>query len=442
MPFHTIPGLGLEYALISFDANGKEITNDPAGGTFSKALVEKARQEQPTNIFFFSHGWKGDFPAAVDQYDRWIGAMWKLEEDRKALGPNAKPMFIGLHWPSMPWGDEKLPGGASFAESVATPDLDAMFEPTVQHFGDKPGVRDALQVIFSAQKADPGAVSLDDDVDAAYRKLADAIGFSGGKGEGAAPDEDGAPLDPGEAVHADRVASAAVPFGGPSGFFKGILGGLRQLSFWLMKHRARTVGEQGMHQFVAALQQNCNAQIHLMGHSFGCVVISSILGGPGGNTKLPRPVQSVCLIQGAVSLWSWGDKVYKTNTPGYFNKIIGNRAVDGPIITTQSIHDLAVAVYYPAAVGLVGESAFDTDFPEFGGVGRFGIQGTSVAKPIKMLDEKGVYGFQPGVIYNIESSEYIKKMDGASGAHSDIDGPQVAHAMWQAALGTVTGQHA
>ena len=68
----------------------------------------------------------------------------------------------------------------------------------------------------------------------------------------------------------------------------GMLAGLRQVSFWLMKHRARTVGEQGMFQFVNALQQASDAHIHLMGHSFGCIVISSILGGPGGTARLPE----------------------------------------------------------------------------------------------------------------------------------------------------------
>ena len=37
----------------------------------------------------------------------------------------------------------------------------------------------------------------------------------------------------------------------------GILSGLRQLSFWTMKHRARTVGESGMHQFVSAASAAC-----------------------------------------------------------------------------------------------------------------------------------------------------------------------------------------
>jgi hypothetical protein len=51
-----------------------------------------------------------------------------------------------------------------------------------------------------------------------------------------------------------------------------------------------------------------------------------------------------------------------------------------------------------------------------------------------MADVEGQYDFAPGTITNLESSRFIVKGDGPSGAHSDIDGPQVAHAIWQAAL--------
>jgi hypothetical protein len=448
MPFRTITkdDLGLQYALISFDPDGNERTDDPAGGRMSTLLVQKAATEKPTNIFLFSHGWKGDFDAAVDQYDRWIGAMWKLEKDRNEMGSDFRPMFIGLHWPSLPWGNENMPGAASFAEAVLSPDYEALYEKTVQHFGDKPGVRDALRTIFNAQKDDPGAVSLPDDVIVAYKQLADAIGFSAGGGPGAAPDAEGEPLDPEEAVRAIRVASAAVPFGtgGLSGFFSGILGGLQQLSFWTMKKRARTVGEGGMHRFVAALQNACDARIHLMGHSFGCAVMSGVVGGPGGNTKLPRPIDSLALVQGAISLWSYGDSVFNSGTPGYFNNILKNACVSGSIITTQSRLDTAVGTYYPAAVGLVGEAAFDVvQLPKYGALGTFGIRGTNTpAQAISMLAHDGSYGFKPGLVYNIESSEFIKKMDGQSGAHNDIDGPEVAHALWQAALASAKGQGA
>src|SRR5215212_4902263 len=112
MSHRTIPGLGTKYALISFDTDGRERTDDAVGGRFSERLLEQARIDRPTDVFLFSHGWKGDFAAAVDQYDRWIGAMLKLDADRAAMGAGFKPLFIGLHWPSLPWGEEKLPAAA------------------------------------------------------------------------------------------------------------------------------------------------------------------------------------------------------------------------------------------------------------------------------------------------------------------------------------------
>ena len=127
-----------------------------------------------------------------------------------------------------------------------------------------------------------------------------------------------------------------------------------------MKHRGRTVGEGGMHQLVSALQQASNAKIHLMGHSFGCVVVSSILNGPEGKGALPRPINSVALVQGAMSLWSYADKVLGSSQPGYFRSVLTRGVVSGPIITTKSRHDTAVGVLYPAAVGLVREATSPT----------------------------------------------------------------------------------
>ena len=80
----------LTYALIHFDDNGKERTNDPEGGLFSATILSAAARDQPTNIFLFSHGWKGDVPSAIDQYNRWIGAMWKLEADKAKMGAAAR----------------------------------------------------------------------------------------------------------------------------------------------------------------------------------------------------------------------------------------------------------------------------------------------------------------------------------------------------------------
>jgi len=123
------------------------------------------------------------------------------------------------------------------------------------------------------------------------------------------------------------------------------------------------------------------------------------------------------------------DKVKDLDTPGYFRNIVASKAVSGPVVTTRSVKDLAVGLAYPAAVALVGQAAFDASapLPLFGGVGSYGLQGTTLAQSGQLLDATGVYGLQPGKIYNLEGNQFIP-------SHNGIDGPQVAHAIWQAAL--------
>jgi len=428
MSFHVIPNTTTEYGLLAFDEDGHERTDAVAGGTFSRALLERIERDQPTNVFFFSHGWKGDSRSAIEQYDRWIKAMNDRTDDARRMGDAFKPFWIGLHWPSLPWGEES---SGSFDVEAGT-SIAAQIAETAAHFGGGDEVTAAVTEIFRAYEHDPGAAEVPAAAGDAYARLARAIGFSARGGAAGAPDEEGEPLDPQAALDADNAAAQS--FGTGGGIGGGILSGLRQLSFWTMKKRARTVGEGGMHSFIDSLQRRSNAKIHLMGHSFGCIVVSGIVNGPQGGSGLARPINSMALVQGAMSLWSYADKVKDSSNPGYFQGVLIRKAVSGPIITTQSRFDTAVGVLYPTAVGLVREAEFATELPKYGALGSFGIQGRSGVIAREMLDADGDYGFTPGTITNLESSKFIAKGSGASGAHSDIDGPQVAHAIWQAAL--------
>src|SRR5688572_8594130 len=163
MPFHRIPGSEVEFALIGFDDDGKERTDDPAGGVFSRTLLDRVKQVQPTHVFLFSHGWKGDVPSAIDQYNRWIGAMWKMETDRQALGSGFRPTFIGLHWPSQPWGEEALPAAVAFATAGASA-IAPLVDAAVRHFGGGNALRKPLETIFAAYEQNPAARILPDDV--------------------------------------------------------------------------------------------------------------------------------------------------------------------------------------------------------------------------------------------------------------------------------------
>lgn len=119
--------------------------------------------------------------------------------------------------------------------------------------------------------------------------------------------------------------------------------------------------------FIQALQRATEARIHLMGHSFGCVVVSSILGGG----SFARPIDSVFLAQGALSLWSYASSIpFPATGSGYFHKVIAEGRIRGPLVTTQSRFDTAVGVQYPKASYVSGEVAFDSEeLPKYGAIG-------------------------------------------------------------------------
>ncbi|WP_292707027.1 CHAT domain-containing protein [Nostoc sp. NMS2] len=145
-----------------------------------------------------------------------------------------------------------------------------------------------------------------------------------------------------------------------------------------MKDRARKIGQTSGFNLLNRLQQvtDNNVRFHLMGHSFGCIFVSATVAGTQNN-KLIRPVNSLVLIQGALSLWSFCSNVpHRNNIPGYFRSIITEGKVAGTIVTTQSKHDKAVKNAYPMAgtLGIFGGQDIDFDvnsetFPNVGGIG-------------------------------------------------------------------------
>jgi hypothetical protein len=432
MGFERIPQTDIEYGLISFDADGKE---RPEGKSLmSQQLIEKAKRDAVTNVFFFCHGWKGDLPAARDQYNRWIGAFARAPErqNASAVFPNFNPLFIGLHWPSQPWGDEELGSGA-FGAPVVAVSGDALLRSYLDRLGDRPEIRRPLEIIIDEARTNVAPDELSPKVRQAYLDLNQALGL-GSEGVAGPPDADRDTFDPEAAFEAANEAGAA--FGGIN--LGSLLEPLRGLSYWTMKKRGRSVGEGGMHSFLKDLQNATSARVHLMGHSFGTIVISGMLGGPNARGRLVRPVDSVALVQGAVSLWCYANTIpFGRAGAGYFNPILGDRKVSGPMIVTRSKHDSAVGVFYPLASQVKGSASFDPQsLPEFGAIGAFGIQGVpdGTRNELKMLAADGAYTLEKGKIYNLESSQFIAKKEGASGAHSDIAGPEVAHAIWSAAF--------
>jgi hypothetical protein len=423
VPKQPIPGSKEQYALVVFDSDGRERLEQ--NGLLSDALLA-SDAPTPTDIFFEIHGWKGDMPAAKDQYDRWFGALAasgsrSLLEAKRPDG--FRPLWIGLHWPSLPWGDEEI-GAASFT----TDTVDRLVDAYVGRLGERPGLRDALATIIRHAQTDTSPPVLPPEVRQAYDRLDALLTELPADGPEAPPGDDNPPFDAEasyQLLRAEPAAFGALDLGG-------LLGPLRQLSFWKMKERGRSVGEAGFHPFIARMSARFpGARLHLIGHSFGCIAASAAVAGPPNATV--NRVASLVLLQGALSLWAYCPKMpFGSGKAGYFNRLFAQHAVTGPVVTTRSRFDRAVGSFYPLGAHAAGQVEFGVDLPRYGAVGAFGAQGLADAVNQPILAAGMPYAFAPGSVFNVEASDAIKDGGGLSGAHSDIDGPEIAHLVWSA----------
>jgi hypothetical protein len=449
MPLITVPETTLRYYLLNYDAQCRE-RSELCGELGSDILASEIASGQFTDIFLFSHGWLGDIPAAQAQYNRWVRAMAMNDADMQAMKSIRKgfrPLLIGLHWPSLPWGDERV-------EGQSDSDLIESFVSTYsERISDSPAAREALRTIIdeAIDNLEPDELSTST-IDA-YTTLNDESGL-GTDGSASAPGDDRDTFDPqalyleSEEVEGDILDSTndlGILDSGASIILNRVFAPLRTLSFWRMKKRAVQFGELGVHRLLNKLQDagSPDLRFHLVGHSFGCVAMSGAVRGPhgGGDDGLLRAVDSLSLIQGALSLWSFcaGGIPEEEGKSGYFYPICRDRLVAGPIVTTQSEHDTAVGKWYQMASGIAMGSAgmYDIKLPRYGAVGTYGLQGMGIStKNASLLSCQDAYNFEAGSIYNLEGSRFITKItDRFGGAHNSIDEPEVAHAIWMAAMG-------
>jgi hypothetical protein len=432
-----------EYFLISFDAEGSE--RREADGTMLSERVLKLLADPTsgyTDVFLMSHGWKGDLPAAREQYDAWVKTMADEVVGRERIRarlPSFKPLMIGLHWPSLPFGDENIAatpvtvlGGAGGTLALAA--VDAVAAGTAN----TPASRHAIHELLAFARS-TNTPQLSVEAKAAYAVLVEEVraGASGDNGVGL----DDLPADPQAIIDA---SVAGIPPAGARGRVLGSSGDLsdliltpvRQLSFWAMKDRARRFGETGARALLEALASRAavaGQRIHLMGHSFGCIVVSAAVAGPGPAGGIP--VDTLFLVQGALSLWAFADEIpMAPGTPGYLRRVLdGDGLVRGVVVATQSRFDRAVGTFYPIGARVGRQLVLGSgDLPKYGGIGTFGIRGVARARDLSILPTGSGYAFETKTVYNIESSQIIKSGGGFAGAHSDIAHPEVALVLWEA----------
>jgi hypothetical protein len=359
--------------VIPFDKNGT--CTAPLTRT---DLIEAISKRKFTDVFLFSHGWNNDWNTASSRYEDFVAGFVRMRRDfeLKVNGQYA-PLLIGIFWPStalvMPW--ERAPKFAGAAPGIDG-DTDS-WRREVEELG---------QVLTDSDRSDLYSLAQKNNLnDAESKRMAEIVaeavkGFDKADTEGPRGPE-GSPTADELLIRAKRMPRASATTQQSSGAFsfaKGpaaeptaalSLGDLdprilvRLATVLQMKDRAARVGAQGVATLLRdALEADSSARVHLIGHSYGAIVVLSALCA---DSPLTSPVHSVLLLQPAVSQWCFAANVLGKGYPGGYSAAVDRNRVKGSIFTTFSKNDAPLTLFFH----LAARRARDLGQPKIAGSG-------------------------------------------------------------------------
>jgi pimeloyl-ACP methyl ester carboxylesterase len=434
-------GFDVPLYLVVFDAQGGLRSPQQRD-----ALVDAVRRGVVRDVHVYAHGWNNVFDAAVQRYTAFFGNYLDQRKSFDGAPPctdRERTAFAGVIWPST---------------ALVTPEEEA---PRIGATPPRPGALDDETL----QAADDVALALGVEPQAIRRYLdrpvlegSDAAAFAedilpllGASDEVASRrpttlgeslrvlSKLGAPADPAETAFADDQPPAGINIFNsvPVGENARIGGSLpsvsldpravvRALSVYVMKDRARTVGADGVGPELIGplLAARADANVHLIGHSFGSAVMLSAICA----NDLGRRVCSTLLLEPAVSWLCFASDVGNGVPGGY--RAAPDRS-ERPILTTHSALDQELTHYYRLAllrksdVGDPLAGAFDP-FERFKPLGGYGPSPERLDWPhheTKLAPAKTAYARPP-------SGARIISFDGSCDtitSHGDVDN---AHTAW------------
>ena len=419
---------------IGFDEHGKADQGEV------DALLAELPGKDLTDLFVFAHGWNNDRRQARRLYQLYFQQVPGLLG--RGGGEAARVGTLGVVWPSKRWADEPEPTGDGAGGGAAgLGDAAAATAPPADDTALVEDLKDVFEGAQQRQALDELARLLEERPEdpAALARFQTLMGELAG-----APDAEAAGEDQGELALLDddpeevfgRFADA-VPQTGEGGaagigdafgrLWDGAKEALRQLTYFEMKKRAGVVGKQGLGPLLGRIHQaDPELRIHLLGHSFGARLVSFALAGlPDGAGS---PVKSLYLLQGAFSHFAFADALPMDRSRGGALKGMAAR-VDGPLVASFTVHDLAVGKLYPLAALSSRDDAAGLEDRLFrwGGIGHDGAQ--AVDATVTTLGPVGTgYPFQKGRFVNLDGNAIINRGGPPSGAHSDIFHPELVWA--------------
>jgi hypothetical protein len=431
---------GIPYVAAHFDKDGAALNQQqvtvPAG---------------TTDVIVASHGWNNTEEQAEQLYSELFTNFTAVAPDQLQ---KKKLAIVGVIWPSKKFTDvveaavaeQARGGGAGFGTSSEAADetIKAKLDLIAQMFDSKAAkniqaAKDQLGKLDSDPAArkkfvdelrsllDPSAAH-EEDNSALFFKLDGAVMLeklktptplvSRGGGGGAA------------SLGGHPTTSPAGGAAGLGDIFSGIKAGairfLNYFTYYEMKKRAGTVGQNGVGPMLDRLAGKVQ-RIHLVGHSFGGRVVTA-----ASMASTTDKLQTMSLLQTAFS-----HNGFSRSMNGFFRSVVDKQRVKGPILVTYTPNDRAVGIAYPTASRLSGTvaSAFGDKDDKFGGLGRNGAQKMESREVVQgvnqLLAVGGSYAWQPGSFHNLESSKYIVDPKGED-AHGFVTGKEVAWAISRA----------
>lgn len=416
----TVEGDVFPYYIIPFDKDGS-----CEGPQTRKHLIDGAGSY--SDIFLFSHGWNNDWKTATARYESFIkGFQGMRKQHGLAMPANFKPLLVGIFWPSQAMAWFKSETGPGFA-------------------GDDPNAQDEAAALESETLRDVAA-ALPGERRPRFYELAQAQSL--GKAEAtelatmlaevSSADDEGVRVAAPNALDLlaaatslespepdyDAVGVAGANDSGPKAAFGvgDILSKLdprnivKPFTVWQMKDRAGKVGAHGVAPLLEALLKGSGARVHLLGHSFGAKVVMTAASVPAA---LSRQVESVLLLQPAVSQYAFCQMVPQRKVPGGFVKALAH--VRRPIVATFSANDDPLTKTFHLAVRRsedLGELQYAAGGSPslYGALGGFGPQESG--EQIEVIQD-------PGGNYDLSGSGRIIGINGTRtiSSHGDISNP-------------------
>ena len=426
---------GIPYVEASFDKNGQ----GPEKGTVLPAGV--------TDLIIMSHGWNNNKSKAEDLYNSFFASFAAAAQPNDLSG--RKLVILGVFWPSREYDTSVAVSGTPATEGGGAAlgdgngdsikrleekldDMKEIFTETEQKklldeakallpdLEEKASVRDQF-VNKMRSLLDPSAAGKEDASNTFFKDDGNEL-MKNLKAEEEDLGEDvaggGAALPLGVSAPAPAEGGAAGLVEILSGFKAAAINLLNYTTYYEMKTRSGTVGKNGVAPLIDKLASQVE-RIHLIGHSFGCRVVTS-----AALSSKTDKIKSMILIQAAFS-----QNGFSRIEQGFYRAVVDNHRVKGAVLITHTSNDRAVGLAYPLASRISGDKtmAFGDKDDLFGAMGRNGAQKMEQGEAVegKLLPVGGAYAFKADTYFNLEASDFIKN-------HNDIKGKEVGYVVRRA----------